>query len=369
MVDAEHRLLQDMGHTVLRYQRSNAELAQQTGLKTATQALWNRQTTREIALYCANFQPDLIHVHNTFPLISPAFIHFAAAQQIPVVQTLHNFRLLCAQAMLLREGQDCQSCIGHLPWRAIIHRCYHASLSQSLIAAGVICLHRRLATYQDKVAQFIVPSQFCRDKFIVGGLPKDRLQVKAHFSHPPAAQQCARQGGLYVGRLAPEKGLTVLSNALNDCPDVTMRLAGSGPQEDIVRERFGAHYLGPLNRTAILAWMHGVRYMVAPSICLETFGMSLIEAFSCATPVIASRHGAYAELIRDGQTGLLFTPGDAQDLAEKIRWAENHPHAMQAMGDAARLDYEKNYTPQMNYQRLMEIYESALGKYRAPQSH
>ena len=362
VVDAELALLCSHGHQVRLYHRSNDELHAMSRLAAARDALWNPDSRRDIDHLCEEFAPDLIHVHNTFPLISPAFFSVARKRAIPLVQTLHNFRLLCPQAMMLREQAVCDDCVGHLPWRAVTRRCYRDSACQSAVVAGMLGLHRALGTYSDLVSQYIVPSEFCRARFIAGGLPAARLRVKPHFvAAPPAADQpgAVRSGALFVGRLSEEKGLALLCSAVDERP-ASVSIIGDGPLASMAHAHFGRHYLGRKSQAEVMTALQKSDCLVAPSICHESFGMNLIEAFACGTPVIASGHGAYAELVRDGVTGLLFTPGDARDLARKLEWAEAHPMQMRSMGAAARNEYHALFTPQRNYHLMMEIYEHAI---------
>lgn len=362
VVNAELALLRANGHEVEFYCRSNNELRDMLPVKAAGAAFWNASAARQIDRLCATFKPDVIHVHNTFPLISPAFFQSAARRHIPLVQTLHNFRLLCPQGMLLRDGKICLDCIGKSPWRAVTRHCYRASLSQSAVAAGVLVLHRQRGTYAQHVTQFIALNEFCRETFIAGGLPPERLSVKPHFVRAPApvTDEAPRTGGLFVGRLSAEKGIEVLCDAVATVPEHGLQIIGDGPLAPLVKACFGEHGLGTQSPAAVLRLLQRAAWLVAPSICYETFGMSVIEAFACGTPVIASAHGAYAELVRDGVTGMLFRPGDAQDLARKIDWANAHPAHMRRMGQSARKDYEAHYTPQRNHDLLMNIYDHAI---------
>jgi len=362
VVDAEVTLLRGYGHDVEVYRRHNDELNTMPKARAALSAIWSHQSARELGDVCEIFQPDLIHAHNTFPLISPSFSWMAARRNIPVVQTLHNFRLLCPQAMFLRNGRVCEDCLGNLPWRAITRKCYRDSVLQSAVAVGMIAAHRSIGTYRNRITRYIALNAFCRDKFIQGGLPADRFRIKPNFvasRHIPTWKN--RAGGLFAGRLAPEKGLDVLIGAIGKSNSTPIRVVGSGPLEDMVRQAFKGNYLGAKTHAQVLELMQTARFLVTPSLCYETFGLTVVEAFSCGTPVIASRHGAFADLIEDGVTGLLFTPGDASDLSKKIAWSESHPEAMLKMGQAARIEYETKYTPQRNYKMLIEIYEDAVG--------
>ncbi|WP_151447524.1 glycosyltransferase family 4 protein [Lacisediminimonas profundi] len=360
VVDAEIQLLRGRGHQVDTYRRHNAELVDHPGA--AASAIWSRRTASEMEQLCVRERPDVIHVHNTFPLISPSLYWIAARHKIAVVQTLHNFRMLCPQAMFLREGKVCEDCIGKIPWRAVTRKCYRSSTTQSALLSGMLIAHDTLGTFRDKVTRYIALNDFCRAKFIKGGLPADRMRVKPNFVVSPGKPQWqARHGGLYVGRLSPEKGIDVLIRAVARLPrSMRILVAGKGPLEDKVLEVFGDDYLGYRDMQEIAGLMSRSLYVVVPSTCYETFGMVAIEAFANGTPVIASRHGSLGELIRDGETGLLVDPGDPFALAERLRWAESHPAQMHRMGQAARAEYEHLYTPGQNYKIMMDIYQEAI---------
>lgn len=362
VVAAEEALLRSYGNETLLYQRHNDELQTMPRAKAAISAVWSFQSSRELDKLCRDFQPDIIHAHNTFPLISPSIYWVAQKHQIPVVQTLHNFRLLCPQAMLLRESTICEDCVGRVPWRAITRKCYRDSTLQSVVLTGMLAAHRAIGTFEHKVAVYIATNKFCRDKFIEGGLPAERIRIKPHFVEnlAPESEWETRDGGLFIGRLSPEKGLDVLMDATQLMSAPTVQVVGTGPMEEQVKNVFGDRYLGYRERPQVIQLLSRAQFLVAPSTCYETFGLVGIEAFSCGTPVIASRRGSFGELVKDGVTGLLFTPGDAQDLAAKIEWARAHPDAMRAMGKAARAEYLARYTSHRNYQMLMEIYQDVI---------
>ena len=363
VAEAEVALLRANGVDVTLYQRSNDELVQMSPLAGAAATLWSRQAVAELDHLYLTQRPDLVHFHNTFPLISAAPYWRAARRGIPVVQTLHNFRLLCPQAMLLRQGRHCRDCVGRLPWRAVLHRCYHDSLLQSGLAATALAGHRLLGTYRHKVGAYIALSQFSSELYRAGGLPPERLHVKPNFvSDPGIPAPQPRDGGLFVGRLSEEKGVAVLLAAMQRPGPMaqSLRLIGSGPLGPQVQQAVGAAWLGALPAEQVRSEMLRSQFLVAPSTCLETFGLVAIEAFACGLPVIASAHGGLGELIDDGRTGLLVTPGDPDDLASKVNWALRHPDTMAAMGRAARACYLRHYTPQHNFQQLHAIYRSLL---------
>lgn len=361
VVEAEIALLRSHGHNVELYSLHNDALKQMPRAAAAIAAIWSRHSACDIAAACDRFQPDVIHAHNTFPLISPSLYWTAWRKQVPVVQTLHNFRLICPQAIFLRNGKICEDCIGKLPWRAVRHKCYRESAAQSAVAASMVAIHRLLGTYRDRVTRYIALTTFARDKYVEGGLPADRIRIKPNFvSSSGSPRWVERQGGLYVGRLSSEKGLDTLAQAVQRLEDPDLAVIGQGPLEALAQQTFGTHYLGYRTLEQILQRMQTARYLVVPSICYENSPRTIVEAFSCGLPVIASRLGALATIVHEGVTGLLFEPSNPLDLAAKIAWAQAHPAEMVRMGQAARAEYEAQYTPERNHEILMDIYEDAI---------
>lgn len=360
VVEAEMALLRARGHAVELFSVHNDSINGMGRVALAGRTLWSRTATAELDELITRFSPDVIHVHNTFPLLSPAIYWAASARHVPVVQTLHNFRLLCPQAMFLREGRVCEDCLGNLPWRGVARGCYRGSRAQTAVLAGMVSAHRALGTWQNKVTRYIALNAFCRDKFIAGGLPAERVVIKPNFVDfkPPAA--LVREGFLFVGRLSAEKGIQVLVDAAAHVSGARVAVAGTGPEAQVLKGASGIDALGALDGEAVRVRMSGAVALVVPSVWYETFGLVIVEAFAAGAPVIASRLGVMPNLVEDGVTGLLFEPGNAADLAEKMRWALAHPEAMAAMGATARARYEALYTADRNYAQLTEIYREAI---------
>lgn len=360
VVDAEIELLRGHGHAVDVFLRHNDELKSTPPGKAAVDTVWSRSSVAALTEAIHRFQPDIVHFHNTFPLISSAAYWAVRAAGLPVVQTLHNFRLHCPQAMYLRNGKVCEDCLGHLPWRSVLHGCYRDSRAQSAALSGMLVVHRALGTYRDKVTRYIALNEFCRSKFIEGGLSAERVVVKPNFvdfAPPPPAQ---RNGFLFVGRLSAEKGVDVMVRAWNILGAGSLRVAGTGPEAGLIEGVAGLTALGALSGDAVRARMGCSVALVLPSIWYECFPRTLVEAFACALPVIASRLGPLADLVEAGVTGMLFEPGDAADLARKLSWAQAHPERMAEMGLNARAKYEAEYSAERNYPQLIAIYDEAI---------
>lgn len=360
VVEAEVALLRSRGHTVTLYGRDNRDLSRMGRAGAALDTLWSRRTYTETKHIFDNDKPDVVHVHNTFPLISPSLYWSAARAKVPVVQTLHNFRLLCPQAMLLRDGKVCELCIGKAPLPGVVHGCYRGSRAQTAVLGGMLMVHRAMGTWAHKVTRYIALNDFCRAKFIEGGLPASRISVKPNFVDFEAPAPSARTGFLFVGRLSAEKGVGVLARAASSVAGMNLLVAGTGPEHNLLEGMPGIQMLGILPGLEVRMRMRSAAALVLPSICYENFPLTLVEAFACGLPVIASRTGAMAALIQDSVTGLLFEVANHEDLATKMQWALANPEQMLQMGRNARVHYEANFTAQRNYTQLIAIYESAL---------
>lgn len=360
VVEAEEALLVSRGHEVLRFERHNDEIAGMSRLAMLRDTVWSTQSAADLSAAVRHFSPDVVHVHNIFPLVSPSIYWAASGAHVPVVQTIHNFRLICPQAMLLREGRVCEDCVGRVPWRAIRHRCYRDSAAQSAVVALMLQTHRALGTWRDKVALYIALNEFCEAKLIEGGIPAERIRVKPNFlDHPPPATG-ERRGLLFVGRLSPEKGVAVLAEAMTRLGGrLSVRVVGEGPAAGVLAAIPGVTMLGPLAPADVYREMQQAQALVLPSIWYENFPRTLVEAYANGLPVVASRLGAMAELVVEGQTGVLFTPGDAEELVHALSWLAEHPDEARAMGLRGRAKFEAHYQGDANYRMLMNIYEEA----------
>lgn len=301
-------------------------------------------------------------------LVSPSAYYASQEAGVPVVQTLHNYRLVCPAATFFRDGHVCEDCLGKTPpWPGVMHACYRGSRSQTAVVAAMLTVHRALKTWREQVDCYITMTDFTRRKLIAGGLPAEKVAVKPNFVHPdPGMKDGHGCYALFVGRLSPEKGLRTLLQAWQGIRDIPLKIVGDGPLLDEVRSVMqaqqlrGVEVLGTRTRQEVMDLMHGASFLVFPSEWYECFPVTLAEAFACGLPVVASSLGVMAEIVEDGRTGLHFKPGDPEDLAAKVEWAWGHPCEMTVMGREARHEYEQKYTAERNYQQLTEVYQMVI---------
>ncbi len=367
VVAAERALLETHAHRVVCLTADNTAIRSKYPLTVAVRTVWSQRSYRSLRGLIRATRPDVVHVHNTLPLLSPSVYYAARAEGIPVVQTLHNYRLLCPVATLYRDGRVCETCVGRgIPWPGLVHGCYRGSRAATGPVVGMLAAHRALGTWTRMVTVYIALTEFARQKFIDGGLPSEKIVVKPNFVYPdPGPGEGSAKSALYVGRLTPEKGIDTLLKAWGCLsPLVRLKVVGDGPLAPVVAEAAtrlkGVEYLGRKSRDEVLALMKEATVLVFPSESYEGFPMTIAEAYATGLPVIASDLGAMASLVRHERTGLLFRPGDPDDLAAKVDWVLSHPHELLRMRQEARGEYEAKYTAEQNYRMLMGIYDRAI---------
>lgn len=364
---AEVALLGANGHEVIRYSLHNDAIKTMGRVDLLSRTVFSRPAYRNIRHLIQTHRPHIAHFHNTFPLMSPAAYYAARSEKVAVVQTVHNFRLLCANALLYRDGHVCEDCLGRtVPWPGVLHKCYRGSRAASAAVAAMITIHRMLGTWQQAVDAYIALTDGGRDKLIAGGLPPEKIAVKPHFVYPDPGPGRGTGGyGIFVARLTAEKGLEMLLAAWKRVTSNTrLKIAGEGPLGALVQEAAARdpriQWLGPLPPERVFEEIGNAMFLIVPSRCYETFGRVIIEAYAKGTPVIATRQGAMAELVVPGRTGMLFEPGNAVDLAAKILELLADESRLFAMRQTARQEFEAKYTARSNYRQLLAIYEQAL---------
>jgi glycosyltransferase involved in cell wall biosynthesis len=368
---AECDLLESHGQQVMRYTVHNEAVALHRKLDLGRKTLWNQTCYRELRRLFQREMPNLVHVHNTLPLISPAIYHAAQASTIPICLTLHNYRPLCPNALFFRNDKVCEDCMGRfLALPGIRHACYRGSRPATMVVSLMNSFHRLMGTWKNKIDVYIALSEFSKQKYIQAGFPKKKIVVKPNFVESTSCLLCheggkKRDGALFVGRLSQEKGVETLLKAYklieNSMP---LKIVGDGPLAPVVQktdsDTYGISWLGQRPIQEVYELMAKAAVLIFPSEWYETFGRVAMEAFAQGTPVIASRIGACSEIVNHGRTGLHFEPGNAQDLADKIIWANEHPDELALMGRNARDEYEAKFAPERNYTILMDIYGQTI---------
>ena len=365
---AETAMLRAHGHRVVEYALHNDAVARMGRLQAAVGTLWNRAAFQEVRRLLRRHRPQIAHFHNTFPLISPAAYYACRLEGVPVVQSVHNFRLVCGDALLYRDGHVCEDCLGKfVPWPALLHKCYRGDLAATGAVAAMLAAHRALGTWRHAVALYIAPTEFVRRTLVRGGLPAERIAVKPHFTAdggPPGKGE----GGyaLFVGRLSEEKGVATLIEAWRRLGGaMPLRVVGDGPLAPMVRAAAARdpaiEWLGWQPGAQVRQLMEEAAFLVVPSECYETFGLVVIEAYAAGTPVLAPRGGAIEELVEEGRTGWHFALGDAADLAAQVGRVRADIATLAPMRHWARRQFALSYAEEPNYAQLMALYERAAG--------
>ncbi|MBN2570119.1 MAG: glycosyltransferase family 4 protein [Deltaproteobacteria bacterium] len=367
---AESSMLEEHENQVFRYTVHNDRIKGMNTLTLAGNTLWNRAIAGELRQAIKKVQPDIVHFHNTFPLISPAAYYAARAEGVPVVQTLHNYRLFCPNALFFRDGHVCEECMEkRVPWPGILHACYRGSRAATGVTAAMLSVHRVLRTYTRKIDAYIALTDFARQKFIEGGIPAEKIAVKPNFVDPDAGVGEGRGGyTLFVGRLSQEKGIGTLLSAWEKMEGrIPLKIVGDGPLAPKVAQASrcipGIEWLGHKPRQSVRDLMKDATVLIFPSVCYENLSITILEAYSVGLPVISSNLGSMSLVIAHGCTGLHFTPGDPDDLAAQVSWIFGHTEERERMRMEARKEYEEKYTAGRNYEMLVKIYEKAISQH------
>jgi len=368
VVAAESAILERNGHKVVRYSRNNDEissLSRSQQLLLVRDFIHSEKSKRELFALLQTEKPDVVHIHNTFIMISPSVYEACRDAGIPVVQTLHNYRLICPGWSLSRDGHVCEECIDDGLWQSVRHGCYRDSRLMTAAVALMLQVHRTKGTWKRSVHSYVALTNFAREKFIQGGLPPSAIHVKPNFlGSDPGERIASGRAFLFVGRLSAEKGVHTLLDAWQQLShSIPLVIVGDGPLrrplETAVRVKGLSNitFTGWLSKPDVYATIKNAAALIIPSVCYEGFPMTLVEAFACGTPVIGSSLGGIQEIVTNGRNGLHFAAGDANDLADKVEWAWARPAVLETMGHASRQDFEQLYSAETNYKRLLQIYE------------
>ncbi len=411
VVSAEREMLIRHGHTVIPFIKDNADIDTRSDrifsktiklIRTAFQTLWNESVYRQTREILRKHRPDIVHCHNTFPQFSPSVYYACKRENIPVVQTLHNYRLVCLNAYLFRRKHEkesdpnmakygiCEDCLHRtLKLPGLRHRCYRDSLPGSFVVMCMLLMHQTLGTWKRKIDAYIAVSELTRQKLIESGIiPAADIFTKPNListvSYIPAEIQIANceetfsintPYALFAGRLSPEKGCAQLIEAWchfkqqHPSSSCQLIIAGKGPIEKALRQQVmstaqqdSIRFLGHCTKDHLERLMQNALFLIFPSVWYETFGLTVLEAGINGTASLVASNSAAAAIITDEDTGILFNISDPNDLTNKLAWAFSHPEAMHTMGKRAQEIFNSKFSEQVNYELLMKIYQHAISK-------
>jgi glycosyltransferase involved in cell wall biosynthesis len=370
VVDFEAELLRKAGHEVRMFVVDNRDQIGRSlsgalgAVRAGANARWNARSADRVRAFLDAAPVDVGHVHNFFPLLTPA-VHAAIGEcGVPVVQTLHNYRLLCANGMFLRDDRPCEDCVERGPWNAVRHACYRGSRLQTAVWADQTQHHRRLGTWRKRVDLFTTPSAFARSKLLAAGLSPDRVMVKGNAVDDPGEATAPGRGGVYVGRLSREKGVHLLLEAWRRLAGQPLTIVGSGPEGAALRRAAadipGVCFLGRVDRDRVFEALREAAFSIVPSLWYENFPVAVAESLACGRAVVAASPTALDEFVDHGRNGLRFELGSVDGLAAACGALLADSTRTEEMGREARADYEDRLTPEASLAALLQVYERAI---------
>jgi glycosyltransferase involved in cell wall biosynthesis len=372
-VGNERRMLESRGVEVVAFERCNDDLDDSSFSSRTAMALntiWSQRSRSELRQVLRDIRPDIVHVHNTFSMLSPSIYGACKAEGVPVVQTLHNFRFFCPSALFLRDGKPCEDCLDKSLLQSIRYRCYRGSVGATATLAAMLTLHRAIGTYSRDIDCYITLTQFARRKVAKGGIAEHKLVVKPNFvpDPPPPGRG---DGGyvVFVGRLLEGKGTETLVAAWRHLPSVKLKIVGDGALRPALEararsENLNIEFAGMQSRPAVLEAVSNAELLIVPSEWYEGFPMVIAESFACGTPVLASRIGSLEELVDDGVTGKKFRAADSEGIANAVRLALADKPKLCQMRSNARAYFDAHLTEEKNYMQLINIYSDVIKEVR-----
>jgi glycosyltransferase involved in cell wall biosynthesis len=357
VVNDEARLLEEAGHDVRRLTRAPLSSGVRGAVSSGADAVWSRSSMREISRLIRDDRPDVVHCHNVLTGISPAIIRAASRVQVPIVMTLHNYRMMCLPGTFLRDGGLCEACLGRLPVPGVRWRCYKGSLLASGVLGSSIALHRSMGSF-DRVTLFAAVSEFLRAKHIESGVAERRIVVKPNFAWP-AVRRERSEYFLFMGRLSPEKGVRTLIDAWRGV-GAKLLVAGEGSEAPFLQSSAprNVEFLGSVDHEQALSLLCRTRALLVPSLWYEGAPRTILEAYAAGVPVLASKIGALPELVEEGESGLLLTPGDPEAWREGIIALEDETTAG-SLGEGAHELWHRHYRPDSALENLLQLYRRA----------
>jgi glycosyltransferase involved in cell wall biosynthesis len=361
---AQIDLFRNFGHEMVVYKRHNNEIDQNLALKIshAFSLRFSKRSYQEVKQLIYAHHPSVAHFHNLFFMMTPSVLYACKDQGIPTIISLHNFRLMCINALFYRDGHPCEDCVTGSDFSGIQHKCYHHSLISSVLVTDRNRYHWKKKTWENCVDRFLVATQFTKDKYTQAGINPDKISVVPPFvSQPNNSSTQPKKYAFYSGRLSHEKGISFLVKAWANIK-FPLYIAGAGPEQIGIEKYIKEHQLNHIHMVGFLEkenyaqMLAGAKFLVVPSVCYENFPRVIAEAYSHGIPVLASRLGTMEQVVEEGNTGFLFTPENISSLIENVDKILSDERKYQELCRGAQNVYELKYTPQRHYQNLMEIY-------------
>lgn len=364
VLQGEAAVLRQNGHTVIQYTCSNHEIEHKglaSKVSTGLQTIWSRKHLAAITDVLEKQKPDVCHVHNTFPLISPSVFHACDRAKIPVVFTVHNYRLICANGLFLRNDQPCEDCLKTNMWTGVKHKCYRDSGLATATLAAAMETHHFLDTWNKKVDVIVALTPFQKEKLVAKGIHPDKIVVKPNMvNHAAKASSGTGNGLLFIGRLDHVKGADLLLKIADRFPDLTINVLGQGPLSKTLSAVANIHCFGHLSQERVMQKIKECRAVILPTRFYEGMPMTIIEAFACGKPVITTNHGAMPSMVTHGETGWLFSFNDFESLADRVKQAIDPLLNLEQIGENCLAQFDSKYSPAVGYQNLIKTYNLAI---------
>lgn len=370
VAQADVDLLASHGHKVQFYKKTNEELLKGgvwEKLRLPFKIIYSHDTYNEVKQIIKEFKPDILHVHNYKYIFTPSIFQAAKDCGVKTVLTLHNYRLLCPCALFCCNARPCEKCLDGFPFRVLWNSCDpydHSFFQRALQLYFYLGTSKKIALSENLVDGFIALTPFTKERLVKKGIPSNKIYVRPNFIDVTTTEvrdTSIRHGAVYVGRLAPEKGIDFLLDAWQGI-DYPLTVVGTGPLEEYLKKKSSAHvkFTGELQHSDMMKLLAESSFLVFPSVCYEGFPLTIVEAFSLKIPVIASDLGPRREVVKDGETGLLFESLNSNSLKEKVLKLIDDSSLSARMGINAYKFFLENYTNENAYSRLVDIYQKVI---------
>ena len=359
----EIKLLKDNGNEVITFYKDNKNIKSFfSKIIHFLRIVYSRNIFNEFDNYLKQNKPDVIHVHNFFPIMTPAIFFAAKKNNIPIIHTLHNYRLICPTSTLMHNNRIYEKSIINGPFSTIIDKVYRNSYLGTFALARMISYHKKYNTWDNQVDKFIALTNFSKSKFVEANFLSHKIEIKSNFvfdMYDPDSDK--KEYALFIGRISEEKGIRYLIKAWEKI-DYKLIIAGTGPLENFIRSRLNENiiFLGKQNKEEIRNLMNAASFLIIPSIWYEGFPMVILEAYSAGLPVLGSRIGSIEEVVLDDITGLHFESNNSRDIVKKVNRIIKNRELLKKLSKNARKEYLEKYTPTKNYDILKNIYNSVI---------